>query len=462
MHSLADMMRGTRREWRPMLRLAGPVALGELGWMAMGLVDTMMVGRVGPEAIGAVAIGSHLFFVIAITGIGMLLGLDYLVAHAYGAGRLDEARRALVQGLYLSVALTAVLTLVVLALDANLTRLGLQPAVAAATRPYLRALLWSLLPLLLYATLRRYLQALGQVRAIMLALLSANIINVLVNWLLVFGHCGFPRLGAAGSGWATTAARVYLFLFLLIAWLRYERRHGQGLRLLWRLDLGRLRQVVRLGLPAAIQVLLECGVFAVATVLAGGLTATALAAHQIALSAAAFTFMVPLGISSAAAVRVGQARGRGDIAAAGAAGWTALLLSAGFTVVAALLFVCAPGAIVRVFTTVPEVIETAVTLLAIAAMFQLFDGLQVVATGALRGFGDTRTPMLANLAGHWLFGLPIGAALCYRAGWGVTGLWIGLCIGLVAVSILLIAVWRLRTAAPATRAAHALIVEPRA
>ena len=429
-----------------MLRLAGPVALGELGWMAMGLVDTMMVGRVGPEAIGAVSIGSHLFFVVAITGIGMLLGLDYLVSHAHGAGRPDEARRALVQGLYLSLGLTVVLTLVVLALDANLGAFGLQPEVAAATRPYLRALLWSLLPLLLYATLRRYLQALGRVRAVMAALLSANLINVAVNWLLVFGHWGFPALGAEGSGWATTAARTYLFLFLLVVWIRHERRTGHGLRMPWRLDPALLTRVARLGLPAAVQLLLECGVFAVATVLAGGLTASALAAHQIALSAASLTFMVPLGISSAAAVRVGHARGRGDLGGAARAGWAALLLGAVFMLGAALVFVLAPGAIVRVFTSAPDVVATAVTLLAIAAVFQLFDGVQVVATGALRGFGDTRTPMIANLAGHWLLGLPIGAALCYRAGWGVSGLWIGLCLGLIAVSVLLLVVWRMRTA----------------
>jgi MATE family multidrug resistance protein len=441
----SDRRESLRAELRPMLALAGPVALGELGWMAMGLVDTMIVGRVGPEALGAVSIGSHLFFTVAITGIGMLLGLDYLVSHAHGAGRPDEARRALVQGLYLSLLLAAVLTLVVLGLDGTLDRFGLDAGVAAATRPYLRALTWGLLPLLLYATLRRYLQALGRVRAIMAALLTANLINLVANWLLVFGNWGFPALGAEGSGWATTAARVYLFLFLLVVFVRHQRRTAGNLALPWRLEPARLVQVARLGLPAATQLLLECGVFAAATVLAGGLTTAALAAHQVSLSAAAFTFMVPLGISSAAAVRVGHARGRGDDAGAARAGWAALLLSAGFMLVAALLFLLAPEPIVRVFTNAPEVVSTAVALLAVAAAFQLFDGLQVVATGALRGFGDTRTPMLANLAGHWLLGLPIGALLCYRAGWGVFGLWTGLCIGLIAVCLALLFAWHVRT-----------------
>ncbi len=438
---------GLRAELGPMFRLAWPVATAELGWMAMGLVDTMIVGRVSAEAIGAVSIGSHLFFAVAIFGIGMLLGLDYLVAHAFGGGRLDDARRALVHGAYLSVLLSAVLTAVVLAILPNLQSFGIQPEVARVTEPYLRALTWSMLPLLLYATLRRYLQALGKVRAVMIALVSANAINALGNWVLVFGRLGFPALGAEGSGWATSASRVYMFLFLLgyTAW--HEHRFGAGLALPWRFELWRLREILRLGLPSALQLALEVGVFTAATGLAGSLSAQQLAAHQVALSAAAFTFMVPLGISSAAAVRVGQAMGRVDAAGAARAGWTALLLGAAFMTCAALAFLTAPRWIIRVFTNEPTVVATGVALLGVAAVFQLFDGLQVVATGALRGSGDTRTAMLANLAGHWLLGLPIGYALCFWLDKGVIGLWIGLCVGLVSVAVALIAVWSLRTRA---------------
>jgi MATE family multidrug resistance protein len=433
-----------RAELRPMLALALPVAAAEIGWMAMGLVDTMIVGRVGAVAIGAVSIGSHLYFAVAITGIGMLLGLDYLVASAHGAGRDEDGRRALVQGLYLATAVSIVLTGVLLLLEDNLHRLGIEPAVAAATPPYLRALTWSLWPLLLFAALRRYLQALGLVRPIMLALVSANVINATVAWVLVFGHWGAPQLGAAGAGWATCASRIYLLAFLVVAVARAERRAGRGLPASLRPDRELLGRLVRLGLPASTQMLLECGVFATATVLAGGLAANALAAHQIALSAAAFTFMVPLGISAAAAVRVGHAVGRRQPAAARRAGWTALLLAGVFMSASAMLFVVAPGAVLRVFTDAPEVIATGVTLLGVAAAFQLFDGLQVVATGALRGLGDTRTPLLANLGGHWLIGLPIGALLCYRVGWGVIGLWVGLCIGLIVVAIALIGAWARR------------------
>ena len=436
---------GLRAELQPMLRLAWPVATAEIGWMAMGLVDTMMVGRVSAEAMGAVSIGSHLFFAVAIFGIGMLLGLDYVVAHAVGAGRLHDARRALVHGVYLSLVLSAALTALLLAMLPRLQSLGIRPEVAQATVPYLRALTWSLLPLLLYAALRRYLQALGLVRVVMVALVSANLINVLVNWLLVFGHLGFPALGAEGSGWATSVSRVYMFLFLLVCAVRHDRRSAAGLTLSWRFEMRRLTELLRLGLPAALQTVLEVGVFATATVLAGRLSAAQLAAHQVALSAAALTFMVPLGISSAAAVRVGQAMGRVDAAAAVRAGWTALLLTAMFMTVAALTFVTVPHAIIRAFTDEPAVLQTGVALLGVAAVFQLFDGLQVVATGVLRGSGDTRTAMLANLAGHWLIGLPVGYALCFWSGEGVIGLWIGLGAGLVIVAVALIAVWALRS-----------------
>jgi MATE family multidrug resistance protein len=436
-------LRHLRTELPPMFALAWPVAAAELGWMAMGLVDTMLVGRIGAEAIGAVSIGSHLFFAVAITGIGALLGLDYLVAHAHGAARPEDGRRALVQGTYLAVLVSGGLTAVLFALEANLHRFGLQPGIAEATRPYLRLLIWSLLPLLLFAALRRYLQAVGHVRPVMIALVSANVVNAAVGWVLVFGMWGAPALGAVGAGWATLASRLYMLGFLAVVLVRIERESGAA-RPALAFEPALMARLARLGLPAALQLLLECGVFATATILAGSLSASALAAHQIALSAAAFTFMVPLGVSAAAAVRVGHAVGRRDPDAARRAGWSALVLGAAFMSASAVVFLTAPGAVLRVFTDAPDVIAIGVSLLAVAAAFQLFDGVQVVATGVLRGVGDTRTPMLANLAGHWLLGLPIGAALCFGLGWGVIGLWIGLCLGLIAVAVALVAVWARR------------------
>lgn len=434
--------RASLDELRPLLGLALPVVAAELGWMAMWLVDSMIVGRVGAEAIGAVSIGGHLFFAVAIFGMGTLLGLDFLVAHAFGGGSRADAHRALVAGVQTSLVLTVVLTALIAVAIPYLPATGVRPEILAQAVPYLVATTWSLLPLLLFATLRRYLQALGRVTPIMLAIVSANVVNAVACWALVFGHLGAPALGAVGAGWATAAARIYMLVCLTGYLVWYTRRHDPALRRVrLRPDPAVLRRLFRLGLPAALQTTLEVGVFAVATVLAGRLEPRALAAHQLALSAAAIAFMVPLGISSAAAVRVAQALGRGDGQRATQAGHAALVVAMLVMATSALVFMTVPRAILRVFTTDVDVITTGASLLVVAAIFQLFDGVQVVATGVLRGTGDTRTPMIANLVGHWALGLPIGCVLCFGFGWGVVGLWVGLTLGLAAVAVTLLTVW---------------------
>lgn len=428
-----------------MLRLAVPVVLAEIGWMTMGLVDTMMVGRVGAEAIGAVSVGVSIFFTAGIFGIGMLLGLDYLVAGALGAGKREEAHSALWHGLVLATVLSVALTAGLLACVPHVEVVGVRAAVLGDSQAYLRALTWSMPALMFQCALHRYLQAMGRVRAIMLVVLSANVVNALADWVFIFGNLGSAAFGAEGAGWATCASRAYMLVMLTGYTVWDARRRRTGLleippRFEWRA----LRELVRLGFPAAIQRLLEVGVFTCATLLAAGLDPAALAAHQVALNAAAFTFMVPLGISSAAAVRVGHARGRNDRPGAVASGWTAFLLGGAAMLLAGGIFVVFPESILRVFTAEASVIAIGTSLLTVAAVFQLFDGIQVVATGVLRGVGDTRTPMIANLVGHWLLGLPVGYALASLWDWGVIGLWTGLCLGLIAVALALTAVWSRR------------------
>jgi MATE family multidrug resistance protein len=442
----ARLHAASTRELRPLLRLAGPVIVAEVGWMAMWLVDTIMVGRLGAEAIGAVSIGGSIFFAVAIFGIGMLLGLDFVVANAFGARRVGDANRALLDGVYLAAGLALALTVLLHLVVPLLPLTGIRPAVLAGGIPYLYATTWSLLPLLVFTALRRYLQALGLVRPIMVTVITANLVNAFACWLLVFGNLGAPALGPTGSGWATTASRVYM-LGCLVAYLAVrERRHPTGLRRLsFAPDWTRVQALARLGLPAALQITAEVGVFSVVTTLAGRFEPAVLAAHQIALNSAAFTFMVPLGISTAAAVRVGHALGRQDPAAARRAGWTAFGLGLAFMSTTAHAFLLVPEAILRIFTSDASVLASGAALLLIAAVFQLFDGTQVVLTGALRGAGDTRTPMLANLIGYWLLGLPVGWWLCFERGLGVPGLWVGLCIGLVIVASTLLVVWAQRS-----------------
>jgi MATE family multidrug resistance protein len=428
-----------------MIRLAAPVVLAELGWMTMGIVDTLMVGRLSPEAIGAVGVGSSFFIAVAIFAMGLMLGLDALVSRAFGAGNLEDCHRWLVHGVALALGASLPFMLVLFGMSASLERWGLTPAVLELTRPYLNAVTWSLPPLLLYSAFRRYLQGMGVVRPIMVALAAANVVNAVFNWILIYGHLGAPAMGVRGSAWSTVLARCMMAVHLLGVIVRRERGRSPGLfETSPRIERAWMMRLIRLGFPAASQITLEVGVFAAATALAGRLPAAALAAHQIAINIAAFTFMVPLGVGSAGAVRVGQAIGRRDPSGAARAGWTALLFGAGFMACSATVFVLFPGVLIGAFTSDRRVLDVGVSLIMVAALFQLFDGIQAVATGVLRGLGDTRTPMIWNLAGHWFVGLPVGYALCFTLGLGVVGLWWGLSAGLIICGVSLLIAWSRR------------------
>jgi MATE family multidrug resistance protein len=432
-----------RAELPALGRLAGPVVVAEIGWMFMGIVDTLMVGPLGPAAIGGVGMGSSLFFWLAVFGMGLLLGLDTVVSQAAGAGDAVRCRRWLWQGLALAIVVAGPIALASEALRVNLGRLGLHPEVAPIVDGYLGVVFYSLLPLLVYAATRRYLQAIGVVAPVMFTLVTANIVNALGNWVLIYGGLGVPAMGPVGAAWATVGARAYMALALLTVVVLLDRRRGE--QAIWRVprapSIEDLVKLTRLGFPAAMQITLEVGVFALASALAGKLVPAALAAHQVALNLAGFTFMIPLGVSSAAAVRVGHAVGRRDGRGVRVAGWTAIAAVVLVMSTAALVFVLAAEPLVRLFTRDAAVIEIGMALLGVAAMFQIFDGLQVVATGALRGVGNTRTPMVWNLVGHWLLGLPTGWTLCFVLGWGVVGLWTGLSVGLIVCGIVLVFVW---------------------
>lgn len=410
--------------------------------MAMTTVDTVMIGPLGPAAIGAIGIGSSAFYSFAIFGMGLLLGLDTLVSQAYGAGDREDCHRSLTQAFFLAVGLTLPLMFLFAFMPPMLRWLGIVEPVASLAGTFLLTLSYSTLPLLLYAAFRRYLQSMGHVRPVMFVLISANLINWFFNWLLIEGRWGFPALGVRGSALSTCFARIYMaaMLALFIWW--FERGLKPGFRhLIQKPDTKRIRRLLSLGLPAATQILLEIGAFGAAAILAGRISPVAMAAHQIALNCAALSFMVPLGISSAAAVAVGQAIGRGQNRLARRNGFIAVSLACCFMACSAVAFLLIPIPILRVYTNDTTVLSTGVGLLAIAALFQLFDGVQTVTTGALRGLGETRGPMLVNFGGYWLFGLPIGYALCFHYGFGVYGVWWGLTLALVVIAIALLWLW---------------------
>jgi multidrug resistance protein, MATE family len=430
-----------RRELRAMVALAVPVVLSEIGWMLQSIVDTVMVGGLGPSAIGAVALGNAIYYTPCLFGIGLLLGLDTLVSQAYGRGDHDACHHWLAQGVYLTFIITPPLMLLGIAASFGFTHIGIAQEVAVPAGSYLRILTLGTLPLLLYAAARRYLQGVGQVNVIFVAFVVANLLNWFGNWVLIYGKLGFPRLGVDGSALSTCIARVSMAVILFgFAW-RYERTRGHPLFRHWaRISLLKMRQLVRLGAPAAGQIVLEVGAWNLATLAAGWLTPVELATHQIALNYASLTYMVPLGLSSAAAVSVGHAIGAGDPHRARRAGWLALALGVGFMLLAAIAFFVAPGPLIALYTRDAAVMAIGPSLLGLAAAFQIFDAVQTVSTGALRGLGETRAPMWANLVAYWFLGLPLGIGTCFLLHWGVYGLWIGLTVALIVIAATLL--WR--------------------
>ena len=425
-----------------MVVLAVPVVLSEVGWVAMGIVDTIMVGQLGPAAIGAVALGNAVYFTPSLFGIGLLLGLDTLVSQAYGRQDHEDCHRWLAQGVYLACIITPPLMLLIALASFGLAPLGIHPEVAGPAASYLRILNWGTLPLLLYAGTRRYLQGVGYVRVITITYVVANLLNWLGNWVLIYGKLGAPAMGVNGSAISTVIARIFMGAAMLgFAW-RYEHMRGHPLFRHWAApNLAKIQHLVRLGLPAAGQIVLEVGAWNLMTFSAGWLTPVELATHQIALNYASLTFMVPLGISSAAAVSVGQAVGAGNGARARRAGWLALGLGTSFMLLAALVFFVAPTPLISLYTRDPRVMAVGPSLLGLAAIFQIFDGIQTVSTGSLRGLGETRVPMLANLVGYWVLGLPLGMTLCFALHWGIYGLWIGLTVALILIASTLLARW---------------------
>ncbi len=428
-----------------MLRLALPVVVVQVGMMLLGVVDTMVVGRLSSEALAAVALGHVMVVAVSSFGIGLLLALDPLVAQAVGGNDAVAARRAVQRGLLMAFALMIPTTLLLLPGETALTMLRQPPETVPLAAAYARICIPGLLPFYGFVVLRQSLQAMGRMRPIVTTIVVVNLFNLVADWVLVFGAGPIPRLGPVGSAWATTAARTLLFVILLIfarkglaPVLGHLDRAVFRMRPLWR--------TVRLGIPIGFQLQLEMVAFAAIALLMGGLGTVQMAAHQVAINLASLTFMVPLGISSASAVRVGQAIGADDAGRARRAASAALLIGAGFMSLMAALFVGGPRLLAAAYTSVDEVVALAALLIPIAGYFQIFDGLQVVSSGVLRGAGDTRAPLVVNIVGFWFIGLPTSLILAFRLDYGPEGLWWGVAAGLGAVAVFLLCrvAWKIR------------------
>lgn len=418
-----------------MARIAAPIVLINVGVQSMGVVDTLMVGRLGGEAIASVALGNFYFFNVSVFGLGLLCALDPVIAQAVGAGDHEGVARGLQRGIVMALVVALGVMLVLMPGERLLHMLGQPDVVVDDTAAYARRRALGVIPFFLFNVLRQTLQALGPVRPILWAVLIANLVNAFANWVLIGGHLGAPALGVVGSGYATALAMWTLApLLLLFAWPLLK-----GSITPWRaetLHLGPLGRMLRIGTPIGAQWFFESFAFGLTTLFMGLLGAASLAGHEIALNMAALTFMVPLGISGAAAAVVGRAIGRGDLPAARRDALAAVICGVGFMCVSAFVFVAAPQWLATRYTTEAATVAIAVSLIPLAGVFQVFDGLQAVTSGVLRGTGDTRIPALLHVVAFWGVGVPLGAFLGFRTPLRERGFWWGLVAGLAVAALL--------------------------
>lgn len=439
---------------RELLRLALPVVVVQVGMMLMGVVDTIMIGHYSTAALAAVALGNLYFFSAAVFGMGVLMALDPVVAQAVGARDELAVSRAVQRGLVISLVLTVLTSLALAPATAVLTALRQPDDVIPLAAEYTRIAIPGVYAFLAFVVLRQTLQAMKRMTPIVVTIVGANVVNVGINWILIYGRAGFPEMGVAGASWATSISRWIMALVLLgLGWRTFEpclvpfRRETFAPKPLLRM--------LRLGAPIGLQFQLEFGAFAMIGLLMGWIGTTAMAGHQVAINLASLTFMVPMGIGAAAAVLVGQAVGRGDAPGARQASRAALVCGTVFMTVSAVVLLLVPDELAGIYTSQPEVLAAAVLLIPIAGVFQIFDGIQVVAVGVLRGIGDTRAPVIVNLLGFWVIGVPVSMYLGFRTELGAAGLWWGLVAGLVAVACFLL----LRVRSRLSRTLHRILID---
>jgi MATE family multidrug resistance protein len=425
------------------LKLAVPIALTQLGQIAMMTTDLALIGRLGDQAVAAAALAHTVFFVSFTFGMGLMSAVAPLAAQAFGARNPRAVRRALRVGLWAALMISLPMIALPLFGEQILLVLGQAPATAHHAQTYLEGLAWGITPALWFLAIRGFMSAVNRPEPTLWITLAAIPANALLVWLLIHGGFGLPRLELFGAGLATTIINAGMFLASL--WFAVRRPPFKKYRVLgriWRIDWGLMRQLIAIGAPISVAFLLEYGLFGAAGLLMGLIGTTALAAHQIALQTAAILFMVPLGIGMAATVRVGHAVGRGDTPAVRRAGFVATLLGIVFVSVMTLAVIFGRFAIAWFFfgqaaESAGAVIDLTATLLLVGATLFVADGVQTIVAGALRGLNDTRLPLLFAAISYWLVGFPAAWILGFRTELGAIGVWLGISCGTAVYAVLL-------------------------
>lgn len=434
-----------RREFRTLFALSAPVAAAQLGMMTMGVIDTMMVARVGLDALAAVAVAATWAWSSSALAQGIVQGMDPLVSQGHGEGDGDAVGLALQRGIVVACLVSLPLVGLWLMTEWLLLFFGQDPTVAALAQDYLIARLPSALGFNLFLALRQYLAGRTLTRPAMWVMFLCNVLNVILNWVLIFGNLGAPALGLVGAGLATGLTNIVLPLVLWLWILRFRLHEGAWRR--WdarSFSRAGIARYFALGIPVGVQLALEANAFTVAMLMVGWIGVVELAAHQVVINMASFTFMVPLGVSIGASARAGNLIGARDASGLQVACRVAFLMGAGVMAIAAVCFVVFRSELPVFYTRDAAVVALAALLLPIAGAFQIFDGVQVVGAGLMRGMGRPQAGAVVNLVGFYAVGLPLSYVLAFPMGLGIVGIWWGLVAGLGGVALLLV-VWVART-----------------
>lgn len=420
------------------IKLAYPVIIGQLGIIMMGVVDSMMVGRLGSVPLAAASLGNSLIFLILIIGIGSSIVVSPLVAILVGGKRFSECGIYFRQSLLVNIILSLLMVGIILISVNYIKYLNQPPEVIESTIIYMTIVGFSAIPLMLFQTYKQFIEGLSIMKPAMIISLLANIINAFANWILIFGKFGFPQLGLAGAAWATFLSRVFMVIVIMIYVMRNKKFKQYDVTFHFRgINIPVMKKLLSLGLPSGFQYFFEVGAFTFAVIMIGWIGSNELAAHQIAINLASISFMAVLGISQAASIRVGNAMGEQNIPNVRKAGFTAIGLGAAIMSIAGLTFILLNKFLPTLYIDDKAVISIASRLIIIAALFQLSDGTQAVGIGVLRGLTDVKGPTIITFVAYWIISLPIAYLLAFKFNLGVDGVWIGLLIGLTVSAILL-------------------------
>ena len=435
-----------KNEIKKIIALSIPIVVGQLGQLLMSVVDTIMVGKIGAQPLAAAAVANAVFHLVLVVGFGLSMAVTPLTAIAYGAGRFKECGVILRQGILVNLFFGLLLCGVTYLLSESIRFLNQPVEIVGPASLYMKVLGFSLLPMMLFQSYRQFAEGVSFLRPAMIITLLANLVNILANWVFIYGNLGVPPLGLTGAGIATISSRTFMALMLMIVITRSKEMLPYAPLLKFRgPDFPVIRRLLAIGIPAGCQYFFEVSAFAASSVMIGWMGTIPLAAHQIALNLASISFMVAMGISSAATIRVSNAVGGNDIQATRRAGFTAALLCAGFMASAGLIFILFRVFLPGLYISDKAVIDISAALLVIVAFFQVSDGTQAVGLGILRGITDMKVPTFLTLAAYWIMGLPSGYYMAFKLDMGIYGVWYGLLVSLTASALLMMFRFHIKT-----------------